>query len=314
MLEPAASFTKPGHARTVPAASSALAAQLVAQHFTPAVVADFLRAFAWWCAWRGHAAAVPTDIALIPTFLRVLLAAGATRYDIVTAVGVLNLLYPADANNPPLAPGKWSAAAPIRAIRAVDVAALRHYAELPGTQLAIVLFGDLGLRQHEAFALVAADIDWPGQRICVGQGPTCRWLGLTSGSAPAIARGLSVASSQLVANRSGAPLSRADFRADLAQASVKAGLGARGTPAALRHGYGASALRAGRDFRLLLARLGLPGANGEVPHLGPPPVARGGVPLSPAAGVSARPPSGSITNVPDNVLSWLDDSAVAQAV
>lgn len=251
--------------RNVSVASSSLAAKLVGLHFTPRLVGEYLRAFAWWSAWRAYAPAAASDFDQIPRFLQTLLAAGAVRHDVVAAVGVLNLIYQGGTL---FTAGTWSARAPVRALGPDDVAALHRYAQHPGTRLAITLQHGLGLRQQEAFALTIADVDWRGQRVVVGQGAAVRGLPLDSTIAPELARALSRATTGLLQTSEGAPLPPKVFRADLAQSSVKAGLTDRGSPTALRHAYGARELRSGRDFRLLLMRLGLPGANDEVPHLG----------------------------------------------
>ena len=247
-----------------------LAKQLVALHYAPDVTATYLRTFAWWCGWHGRPPLLDDDLLRAGLFLRTLVAAGGTRTDVVATLSMLRIVYSSAPQLTALTATKWSAIAPIRAVYAHDATAALPHCQHPGTRLLLVLLSALGLREREALSLTPQSIDWPRQRLRVGNSGASRWLPLPPGIGPVVARSLAAAGGgPLACSTGGQPLTRPHFRADLSQAGTRVGLAARLTPAAVRHGYGACELRSGRDFRMLLVRLGLPAGNGLVPRLGP---------------------------------------------
>ena len=244
-----------------------IAGALAASHYNPATTATLLRAHAWWSSWRQHARVAPSDISLIPTFFRTLVAAGATKADLGAVATVLGFVFRTIPGFAAITPGKWSASVPLRPLSLAEIAALSGQCVHPGSRVVLGLLFGAGISEKHARSLSRQQIDWKGQRLVVQRPEGARWCPLPACVGPPLARALASPGDALVADRNGAPLLATAFRADLASAAAKLGLAHRVTPGGVRRSFGAHHLRAGKDFRSLLARLELPDSSGRVPRL-----------------------------------------------
>lgn len=243
-----------------------LAERFAIGQFSPSVTAGYLRSLAWWRAWSG--AACEMDTALVARFLAALATLGATKAQLISALGALRLFNPSVAG--PVQPPRSShlAGPPLRR---GEIERLGAQAIHPGTKLAVELMAAAGLRETELWKLSPNDFWWPQQGLVLAAGPNApeRWIPFPTRSLPEIARALQRVSTGDVLWQTveGAPLTHTMLRTDLQQAARKAGLPSFASPAALRRAFGASELESGRDLRLILARLALPDASGSVPNL-----------------------------------------------